>query len=91
MSSKIGEGGYLFRGNSKDTISILTNYISCPQIKSYLFRVNLRNPARLIKPKPPRTIAGSSSMKKGSGVYNLAMAYKVGGASNITVSIAKNT
>jgi hypothetical protein len=29
-------------------------------------------------------------MKKGSGVYNLAMAYKAGGANSITASIAKN-
>jgi hypothetical protein len=72
-------------------VPISKGTIKC-QIKSqcHFFRVNLKNPAKLIKPKPPRIMAGSSSMKKGSGVYNLTTAYKAGGANSITVSIAKN-
>jgi hypothetical protein len=36
-------------------------------------------------------MAGSSSIKRGSGVYNLATAYNAGGANNITESIARKS
>ena len=52
--------------------------------------MNLRNPAKLTRPRPERIMAGRSSMKKGSGVYNLATANRAVGANNMTVSIARN-
>ena len=58
--------------------------------EGYFVRVVLRNPAKLIRPKPKRIMAGSSPMKNGSGVYNLAKPYKAGGANSMMESSARN-